>query len=252
MGTRVKQHVAASVPLFCVRKGNYYNEDIKEKMNMVEALLKRVNCLYLPTADPHNISEWFKRFFGLDRNGWIKLGDGLSLIILPTRDEVRTKFTVDEWAGIPNYEMYMLQFEVSNDIIELHRSLKESGAVVEELRDQGGCGMEFGFYDPDGNKFCAYELQTMVWLNVEGPRAEDPNPLKRFGFGNCYFHDLDLDAFLTRVTDDVPGATRRLQIVEPSAIRAKNPDGLKALLEALEQFNEQHPDKAFRIIFQEG
>jgi glyoxylase I family protein len=207
-----------------------------------------VSCLYIPALDPDKLHEWFNRLFGLETNGWTKLANGLSLIFVKSESVGRMTFE-GHWANNPNFKMHVLAFE-TDDVVELHRTLKEYGVEVEDLRDDGGCGIGFDFYDPEGNRYGAYELQTMVWLHVESPMASSPN-LDRFGFGNCCFSDTGVDAFLKKVVEDAPGATRRIQILGPSIIREKDPEGLDELMRVLEQFNQQYPDKAFRIVYQE-
>jgi predicted enzyme related to lactoylglutathione lyase len=119
------------------------------------AVLKSVSCLYIPASDPGKLHEWFNRYFGLETNGWTKLANGLSLIFVKSENGGRMAFEGD-WGDNPNFKMHVLAFEVE-DVTELHRSLKEGGVEVEDLRDNGGCGLEFDFYDPEGNRYCAWE-----------------------------------------------------------------------------------------------
>ncbi|MDF2717320.1 MAG: hypothetical protein K0R28_4245, partial [Paenibacillus sp.] len=136
------------------------------------------------------------------------------------------------------------------DIVSVHRSLQEGGAKVEDLRDSGGCGMGFYFYDPDGNKFGAWELQTMIRRRIVGIQANSPNWKERFAFDNCYFTG-DADAFLHIASAGSHGSTRRLQIIGHAALRETDPEGLQSLVNALEKFNKEHPDRSFRIVYRE-
>jgi glyoxylase I family protein len=55
--------------------------------------------------------------------------------------------------------MFSLTFEVEN-IVQLHKSLRENGVNVEPLVDHDGCGLQFKFKDPDGNKFNVWQDPT--------------------------------------------------------------------------------------------
>lgn len=220
-------------------------------------VLKRVNCVYVPASDPYLTIQWFGRFFGMRRQKPVKrdtsgesleLGNGMELYILKAEPGSRMTFQTDVWSG-PEFQMSMLSFEV-DDIWSVHRSLREGGARVEELRDSGGCGMGFYFYDPDGNKFCAWELQTLIRRHKDEAHANNPNWKKRFGFDNCYFNG-DVDAFLNIASAGSRGSTRRLQIVGHAALRETDPEGLQSLVDALDLFNREHPDRSFRIVYRE-
>lgn len=55
------------------------------------------------------------------------------------------------------FEMFPLCFQ-TDDIEALHASLIASGAWTEAaIRDEGGCGFQLDFKDPDGNKFQAWQ-----------------------------------------------------------------------------------------------
>jgi predicted enzyme related to lactoylglutathione lyase len=118
-------------------------------------LLKRVHCNYLPVTDLKRASEWYEKNFGLKRvkqDGSIMvLADGQWLFLLETKEKRTANFITDKWEG-ENYEMFSLTFEVE-DIIELHRRLRENGSEVEALIDHGSCGLQFKCKDLDGNKF---------------------------------------------------------------------------------------------------
>ncbi|WP_397386529.1 VOC family protein [Paenibacillus terrigena] len=48
-------------------------------------------------------------------------------------------------------EQYALTLVV-NDVHGLYSQMKNNGAKVSEIEDNGGCGHNFYAYDPDGNK----------------------------------------------------------------------------------------------------
>jgi hypothetical protein len=122
-------------------------------------------------------------------------------MFIEEKEGTRMKYKTDAWGG-QNFDMNMLSFQVE-DIEQLHSSLKQSGAQVEEIRDNGGCGMEFYFYDPDGNKYCAWEMQTMVTRKQEISNTDDIE--EKFIFGNCYFEG-SLGSFLSEVAVNSRGS----------------------------------------------
>ncbi len=138
------------------------------------------------------------------------------------------KYKTDAWAG-PNFDMNVLSFQVE-DIERLHRDLILSGVYAEDIRDNGGCGIEFYFADPDGNKFCAWEMQTVV------TRQQD-----RFMFGNCYFEG-SAGAFLSKVADQTRGASKRVHFLDIQSWRKADLEGLQEVILMLQQFNADHPN----------
>lgn len=83
------------------------------------------------------------------------LGNGQWLFLLETKEKKTANFMTDQWEG-DQYEMFSLTFEVEN-IVEVHKRLRESGVYVEPISDQGSCGLQFTFKDPDGNKFNVWQ-----------------------------------------------------------------------------------------------
>ncbi|MBP1995212.1 VOC family protein [Paenibacillus eucommiae] len=156
-------------------------------------------------------------------------------------------FQTDEWGAGPGHQMNMLAFEVI-DINEVYHSLKDGGVEVGNLVDNGGCGIGFDFFDPDGNKFVAWELQTIVRRNPAG--ANSLSWKERLKVDNCYF-DSNVDSFLTMVTSGSLGASRRILIPEYNSLLESEGIYLKELLDALVQFSKQNPEHAFRIFFRE-
>ncbi|MOA63178.1 hypothetical protein D3C78_1888120 [compost metagenome] len=56
--------------------------------------------------------------------------------------------------------MFRLTFEV-RQIEVLYDHLKTNGVKIEELQDRASCGINFVFYDLDGNKFDVNECVTV-------------------------------------------------------------------------------------------
>jgi len=65
-------------------------------------------------------------------------------------------FATSGWREGGNYEMFSLCFTV-DDARQLHEKLRSEVVEVEDVRDEGGCGLQFIFYDLDGNKFQAFQ-----------------------------------------------------------------------------------------------
>ncbi|KIL37107.1 glyoxalase [Cohnella kolymensis] len=133
-----------------------------EKQQLAQKpMLKRVLCNYLPVSSLERAAKWYEETFGLtvrkrEPDGAILvLGDGQWLFLMETVDKRNANFITNQWDG-ENYEMFSLTFEVEN-IVELHKRLREHEVDVESLVDHGSCGLQFKFKDPDGNKFNVWQ-----------------------------------------------------------------------------------------------
>jgi len=136
--------------------------ETREQQTAQAPMLKRVSHNYLPVADVEAASKWYSEVLGLavrprgPADGAILvLGNGQWLFLLETKEKRTANFMTDQWDG-GGYEMFSLTFEVEN-IVAVHKRLRESGVYVEPLNDQGGCGLQFKFKDPDGNKFNVWQ-----------------------------------------------------------------------------------------------
>ncbi|WP_236575862.1 VOC family protein [Paenibacillus sp. USDA918EY] len=129
-------------------------------------MLKRIECAYVPVSDVPAAVGWYENVLGLKlrsplepgRGAIMIMGSGQWLFLLPSPGGHPLRFETTGWdeTGSP-YEMFPLCFE-TDDIHALGASLKESGAWAEsEIRDEGGCGLQLTFKDPDGNKFQAWQ-----------------------------------------------------------------------------------------------
>jgi predicted enzyme related to lactoylglutathione lyase len=136
-------------------------EQAPQQEQLRKPLLKRVHCNYLPVSDSKRASLWFEKTFGLKRldrepaGSIMVLGTGQWLFLLETKEKKTANFFTDQWEG-GHYEMFSMSFEVEN-IVELHKRLREDGVEVEPLVDHDSCGLQFKFKDPDGNKFNVWQ-----------------------------------------------------------------------------------------------
>lgn len=123
--------------------------------------LKTVCSVYVPVRNPLSSAAWWQRNFGLEyavpynaeeAQVILKLGDGQWLHLVETEGDIHNQFM--NKAG---YEMFRLTFEV-RQIELLHEHLQSNGVKIEDLTDRGSCGINFVFFDPDGNKFDVNEV----------------------------------------------------------------------------------------------
>ncbi|MCA0756862.1 VOC family protein [Paenibacillus sp. N4] len=123
--------------------------------------LKCICSVYVPVKQPLKSAEWWQRNFGLEfampfnpseSQVILKLSDGQWLHLVETEGEIDNQFP--DKSG---YQMFRLTFEV-RQIEELYERLQGSGVKTGELRDRDSCGINFVFYDPDGNKFDVNEV----------------------------------------------------------------------------------------------
>lgn len=136
-----------------------FAEQTSSAKKEMQPLLKGVHCNYIPVADLERAKEWYMRVLGLRAfrpdGGILIMGSGQWLFLIESKDRPNANFTTDCWEG-ENFEMFSLTFE-TEDIVALHESLRENGAQVEPVTDYGGCGLQFRFKDPDGNKFNVWQ-----------------------------------------------------------------------------------------------
>jgi hypothetical protein len=135
-----------------------------------ENMLKAVNWFYVPVRNRIQSAEWWQRHFGLslavplDPTGThaiLKLSDGQWLHLVETEGDISNQFP--EKTG---YERSRVTFDVRH-IEKLYEQLRSSGIKVDELQDRASCGINFVFYDLDGNKFDVNEM-IETYRTVEG------------------------------------------------------------------------------------
>jgi hypothetical protein len=137
-------------------------------MVMNGKLMKCIPCVYVPVSDVVRSALWWEQTIGLeyavpftpgkDDHAAFKLADGQWMFLIKAAGNQTTNFTalID---GIP-YENAAFCFEV-REIEHIYRHLKERNVRLGELEDRGGCGINFKFFDPDGNKFDVNENVNM-------------------------------------------------------------------------------------------
>ncbi|MCJ8014776.1 VOC family protein [Paenibacillus sp. KQZ6P-2] len=141
-----------------------------------KALLKRIECAYLPVKDVAASAAWYERVLGLKLRSPIDPGRGAIMImdsgqwlfLLPCWDGHPLHFMTTGWTddGSP-FEMFPICFE-TDDIHTMYDSLQQSGVWTEEtVRDEGGCGLQLDFKDPDGNKFQVWQQPVAAGIPAQ-------------------------------------------------------------------------------------
>ncbi|BBI31006.1 VOC family protein [Cohnella abietis] len=123
--------------------------------------LKCICSVYVPVKKPLQSVEWWQQNFGLkyavpynpaESQAILKLADGQWLHLVETEGEIDNPFP--NKAGYP---MFRFTFEV-REIELVYDRLQSNGVKIEDLEDRGSCGINFVFYDLDGNKFDVNEV----------------------------------------------------------------------------------------------
>jgi predicted enzyme related to lactoylglutathione lyase len=132
---------------------------LEEQYSHQEARIKKIECIYIPVTNAAKAKEFFMKhkLILLTGKGNVKFANGQGVFFLETRDWKNANFVTHAWdENNENHEMESVCFEVS-DIHGLHGEMKADGARVTEMKDNGVCGWTFHFYDPDGNKYAAWQ-----------------------------------------------------------------------------------------------
>lgn len=129
-------------------------------------MIKKIECAYVPVTNVEKAAEWYERVLGMKlrspvetgRGAIMVMGDGGWLFLLPSPNLTPLTFETTGWTEDgETFEMFPLCFE-TEDIHSLYASLKEAGSWLEtEIRDEGSCGLQLNFKDPDGNKYQVWQ-----------------------------------------------------------------------------------------------
>ncbi len=119
---------------------------------VMKQLLQKVGGVYIPVSDSNRSVEWFVRHFGLSLsdNGNPQLVSGECLYFLETKEKHPGYEQSEKESNLP-----ILSFAIEQ-INKIHTRLKQEGVIVGEIVKEVG-GKSFFFYDPDKNKFVAFE-----------------------------------------------------------------------------------------------
>lgn len=126
---------------------------------MSERLIRRVCCNYIPVTDTKKSAEWYVKHFKFNWNGdagpessaMLYMREG-AFFLIPVKNRKTLSFLTKGEDG-SDFEMFTINFEVDEEVIDsLYQGLKEDGAVITDLIDEGICGRSFHFRDLDGHK----------------------------------------------------------------------------------------------------
>ncbi|MGO4374519.1 VOC family protein [Paenibacillus sp. MCAF20] len=129
-------------------------------------MIKRIECAYVPVSDVEKSAKWYEEVLGMKLRSAIQpgrgaimiMGDGGWLFLQPSPNMTPLTFATTGWTEVgESFEMFPICFETDN-IQKLYESLRQAGLWLEaEVRDEGTCGHQLNFKDPDGNKYQVWQ-----------------------------------------------------------------------------------------------
>jgi predicted enzyme related to lactoylglutathione lyase len=134
-------------------------QELESKYPHKQARLKMIECVYIPVKNASVTKEFFMKhgLIMMSPQGNVKLASGQGIYFLETKEKQTSNFITHDWdEKNDEHEMESICFQVT-EIDEIYQQMKENGAQVSELRDSGGCGRAFYFYDPDMNKYAVWQ-----------------------------------------------------------------------------------------------
>ncbi|GAA4829713.1 hypothetical protein GCM10023310_03350 [Paenibacillus vulneris] len=208
---------------------------------------KGLACVYIPTRDVVKAADWYDRMLGM-KSSILEPGShamlsmpGMGLFLVHTDLESTVNFYKQE-GGEPEAAWC---FSVKN-IEGLYEHLKAHGVQVTKLRDRDDCGINFQFYDPDGNYFDVNDDHRIFVPLDRVKKEEDLFVLLKRKVGSKEAM-ADWDA-----VSDALGHNKRLpcRVVLHGwdEFRVNWPEQAMELMQRLEKHNEAHPDKRAEII----
>ncbi|MFD1739741.1 VOC family protein [Bacillus salitolerans] len=117
--------------------------------------VKAINTIYLPVSDIVKSTDWYVNNLHLEllnkvnaesTQAQLKICLGQTIFLIKTAEKRNLTFV-----EVDGHEQCILTLEVTN-IKEFHEGLKRNLVDVEDIQDNGECGLSFYVKDPDGNK----------------------------------------------------------------------------------------------------
>ncbi|MCR2806911.1 VOC family protein [Paenibacillus soyae] len=116
-------------------------------------VIKNINCIYLPATNTEESAQWYMEHLGLEllrpvdaNQAQLGIGSGQAIFLIRSQEPHNLNYT-----EIGGSEQCALTLEVQ-DLPSLYEKMKNAGAHVSDLEDNGSCGHNFFAYDPAGNK----------------------------------------------------------------------------------------------------
>jgi catechol 2,3-dioxygenase-like lactoylglutathione lyase family enzyme len=124
-----------------------------KKMMKSTIVAKRIDCVYLPATNTEESAKWYMDHLGLrlkrpvhEHQAQLEISPEQSIFLIKSREPLNVNYT-----EINGTEQCIMTMEVEN-FEELYSIMKDKGARISEIEDNGGCGPNFYAYDPAGNK----------------------------------------------------------------------------------------------------
>jgi len=115
--------------------------------------VKRIDCVYLPATNTEESANWYMDYLGLrlkrpvhEHQAQLEISPEQSIFLIKSKEPRNVNYT-----EINGTEQCILTMEVGS-FEELYSKMKENGAHISDIEDNGDCGHNFYAYDPAGNK----------------------------------------------------------------------------------------------------
>ncbi|WP_199618241.1 VOC family protein [Paenibacillus alkalitolerans] len=122
-------------------------------IDRTSTIVKRINCIYLPANNPEESAKWYTDHLDLkllrpvnEDQAQLGISSEQAIFLIKPMEPGNLNYT-----EINGSEQCILTLQVDN-LEELHSKMKQNGAHVTHIEDNGGCGRNFSAYDPAGNK----------------------------------------------------------------------------------------------------
>ncbi len=208
---------------------------------------KGLACVYIPTRDVVRAAEWYYQMLGM-KASILEPGShamlsmpSMGLFLIHTDHESKVNFYKED-GGEPQAAWC---FSVKN-IEELYNHLRANGVQVTELIDRHDCGINFQFYDLDGNYFDVNDdHRIFVPLHKVTEETHVFTLLKRKIGSKEALSDWDAVSDALGRTNRLPG---RFVLQGWEEFLTHWPEQADELMQRLEKHNEVHPDKQADIM----
>lgn len=122
-------------------------------IDTISATVKRIECIYLPATNTEESAKWYIEHLDLrllrpvhENQAQLGISQEQTIFLIKSKEPGNVNYT-----EINGSEQCILTMEVAN-FEELHSRMKQNGARVSDIEDNGDCGRNFYAYDPAGNK----------------------------------------------------------------------------------------------------
>ncbi|GAE06771.1 hypothetical protein JCM10914_2947 [Paenibacillus sp. JCM 10914] len=124
-----------------------------ESMKKSAAAVKGIDCVYLPATNTEESAKWYMDYLGLrlrrpvhENQAQLEISPEQSIFLIKSKEPHNVNYM-----EINGTEQCVLTMEAENFEL-LYSKMKDNGAHLSDIEDNGGCGLNFYAYDPAGNK----------------------------------------------------------------------------------------------------